>query len=105
MVHRLSPIKMRFAVFAFVVGAGSAITAEPASPSSGEVAATRVEVTLSSDGETWVSITNVQAPAKFQTRKVSLPPGDYEVVGRRRGYRDVQISLPVRSGTTPQALK
>ena len=28
-------------------------------------------------------------------------PGDYQVVGRRKGYRDIEMLLQVRNGTTP----
>ena len=102
-------MKIHLVILALMAGAVSAFAAEvpaaPARPSARDTAASRVQVTLISDDETWVSITNVQAPAKFQTKKVSLAPGDYEVIGRRRGYRDVQMRLQVRSGTAPQALK
>ncbi len=60
-----------------------------------------VEVTFKSDGNTWVQITNYRQPEKFDTRVVRILPGDYEVVGRRKGYRDVQMLLQVRNGTAP----
>ncbi len=60
-----------------------------------------VEVTFRSDGETWVSINNFRAPSKFRTASMRFLPGDYEVVGRRRGYRDVQMLLQVRNGMPP----
>jgi tetratricopeptide (TPR) repeat protein len=60
-----------------------------------------VEVTLKSDGNTWVQITNYRQPEKFDSRVVKILPGDYEVVGRRKGYRDVQMLLQVRNGTPP----
>jgi hypothetical protein len=28
-------------------------------------------------------------------------PGDYEVIGRRKGYRDINLLLQVRAGTPP----
>ena len=62
---------------------------------------TGVQVRLISDGRTWVSITKVQQPAQFQQKTVTLPPGDYEIVGRRKGYRDVENVLRVRSGEQP----
>ena len=67
-------------------------------------AATFVQVKLISDRETWVSIANVLQPVKFQVRNVSLPPGKYEVIGRRKGYRDEQKSLDVRGGKGPNTL-
>ena len=64
-----------------------------------------VPVTITSDTETWVSIENVFAPAKFASKKVTLPPGDYEVVGRRKGFRDVRHVLQIRPGTRPTELR
>lgn len=60
-----------------------------------------VDVTFKSDGNTWVQITNYRQPEKFDNRVVKILPGDYEVVGRRKGYRDVQMLLQVRNGTQP----
>jgi tetratricopeptide (TPR) repeat protein len=63
-----------------------------------------VEVTFKSDGNTWVQITNYRQPEKFDSRVVKILPGDYEVVGRRKGYRDVQMLLQVRNGTPPPVI-
>lgn len=60
-----------------------------------------VEVTFKSDGETWVSITNFRTPSKFKVATMKILPGDYEVLGRRRGYRDVMMVLQVRNGAPP----
>ncbi|MBI5693529.1 MAG: hypothetical protein HZC55_25925 [Verrucomicrobia bacterium] len=61
-----------------------------------------VEVTFKSDGNTWVQITNFRAPQKIDdTTVVKILPGDYEVIGRRRGYRDVTMLLQVRAGSPP----
>lgn len=60
-----------------------------------------VEVVFKSDGNTWVSIQNFRQPEKFEAKVVKILPGDYEVVGRRKGYRDVNMLLQVRNGTTP----
>ncbi len=59
---------------------------------------TPVDVTFKSDDETWVQITNFRAPKKLQTETIKILPGNYEVVGRRRGYRDVVMLLQVRGG-------
>jgi hypothetical protein len=59
-----------------------------------------VDLTLTSDGETWVSITNNRAPEKFSVRTVKLLPGNYEIVGRRKGYRDEIVPVQVRAGVT-----
>lgn len=60
-----------------------------------------VDVTFRSDGNTWVQITNFRAPQKFDSQTMKILPGDYEVIGRRKGYRDVNMLLQVRSGTPP----
>jgi hypothetical protein len=63
--------------------------------------ASQVQVTLTSDFNTWVSITNTRAPEKFHEARLALPQGDYEVVGRRKGYRDVLHVLRLRAGMAP----
>jgi len=60
-----------------------------------------VEVTFKSDGNTWVQITNFKMLGKIDSMTVRILPGDYEVVGRRKGYRDVQMLLQVRNGIPP----
>lgn len=60
-----------------------------------------VDVTFKSDGNTWVSIQNFRAPEKFETKEIKMLPGDYAVIGRRKGYRDVTMLLQVRNGTPP----
>lgn len=62
------------------------------------------DVSLLSDGVTLVSISNVRPPAQFTTLSVKLMPGDYEVVGRRAGFREVRIPLQVRGGMPPPVL-
>jgi RNA polymerase sigma factor (sigma-70 family) len=59
---------------------------------------TPVEVTIISDGLTWVTVTNARAPEKLTSRSFRLSPGNYQVKGQRKGYRDVGIDLVVRSG-------
>ena len=60
-----------------------------------------VDVAFKSDGNTWVQITNFRAPQKFSDLSIKVLPGDYEVIGRRKGYRDVVMLLQVRNGTPP----
>ncbi|MEO6245896.1 MAG: hypothetical protein ABIQ12_10740 [Opitutaceae bacterium] len=60
-----------------------------------------VEVTFKSDGNTWVSIQNSRAPRKFDSEVIKMMPGDYQIVGRRKGYRDIEMLLQVRNGTPP----
>ncbi len=60
-----------------------------------------VSVTFRSDGETWVSISNFRMLGKMKEETLKILPGDYEVVGRRKGYQDVLLLLQVRNGSTP----
>lgn len=63
--------------------------------------ASRVQVILTSDFNTWVSISNTRVPEKLREARLALPPGDYEVLGRRKGYRDVVHILRLRAGMAP----
>jgi hypothetical protein len=40
----------------------------------------------------------------FQTRRLSLPPGKYTVIGRRDGFRDVRYELSLAPGQQGAAL-
>lgn len=60
-----------------------------------------VEVTFTSDGNSWVSISNYRMLGKISSTTVKMLPGNYEVISRRKGYQDVLIMLQVRGGTTP----
>lgn len=73
-------------------------------PPTDRAAQSRVHVTLVSDGETWISIPNVHPPSKAQTVTLSLAPGEYDVIGRRKGFRDVEKRLRVQSGSAPITL-
>lgn len=63
--------------------------------------ALKVEVTVTSDFKTWVSIPGARAPQKFWEIKVMLAPGDYEVIGRRKEYKEIRKALQVRTGQKP----
>ncbi len=60
-----------------------------------------VDVTFKSDGKTYVSISAFKLLGLIETTTVRVMPGDYEIIGRRRGYKDVNMLLQVRNGTTP----
>jgi len=60
-----------------------------------------VEIYYQSDGKTWVTISNYKLLGKFKGESVKILPGDYEIVGRRKGYEDVILLLQVRAGTPP----
>jgi tetratricopeptide (TPR) repeat protein len=59
---------------------------------------TPVELTLKSDGSTWVLIENYRPPMKLLRETFKILPGNYRVVGRRSGYQDIARDLVVRSG-------
>lgn len=61
-----------------------------------ELNSTPVNITFVSDTKTWVSITNFRMLGKIKEEAVALPPGDYEVIGRRKNYQDVMLLLKVR---------
>jgi hypothetical protein len=64
------------------------------------------EVTLISDGFTWVSISNTLTPYKYEGAKIiTLSPGSYEILGRRKGYRDVRKSIVVKPGMQTSKVK
>jgi len=55
-----------------------------------------IAITFNSDDRTWVSISNYRMLGRIKNETVSLPPGDYQVIGRRKNYQDVMILLRVR---------
>lgn len=59
-----------------------------------------VEVLFISDMSTWVSIQGPTAkkPTKLKESAISLLPGDYRVIGRKKGYEDIQYRLQIRGG-------
>ncbi len=60
-----------------------------------------MDVTFRSDGKTWVSISTFRLLGQIDSSTVKMLPGDYEIVGRRKGYKDVFLVLQVRNGTPP----
>lgn len=60
-----------------------------------------VEVTFKGDGRTWVSIGAFKMLGQIETATIRIVPGDYQIIGRRKGYRDVNMLLQVRNGTPP----
>ena len=55
-----------------------------------------ITVQLSSDRLTDVVVYRVGELGAFEQKTLRLTPGDYTVVGRREGYRDVRKTLRVR---------
>ncbi|HYC69983.1 MAG TPA: hypothetical protein VEB66_02175 [Opitutaceae bacterium] len=60
-----------------------------------------VDVSFQSDGDTWISISTFRMLGRIRSETVKMLPGDYEIVGRRKGYQDVVLTLQVRNGNTP----
>jgi len=58
-----------------------------------------VEIVFTSDGSTWVSVSGYKMFGKFKGEYTeSFLPGNYRVVGRRKGYQDILFEVRVRSG-------
>lgn len=60
-----------------------------------------VDVVFKSDGKTYVSIANFRQPQQSENFTVKIFPGDYQVIGRRKGYKDVLMLLQVRNDGRP----
>lgn len=63
-----------------------------------------VRVRFESDGRTWVSVSGFKLLGKFDEQAVPILPGNYEIRGRRKGYRDVVLSIQVRNGVPMQPI-
>ena len=58
-----------------------------------------VEIVFTSDGSTWVSIAGYKMLGKFKgDYSENFLPGNYRVIGRRKGYQDILFEVRVRSG-------
>jgi hypothetical protein len=55
-----------------------------------------IELAFASDDQTVVSVVGEKLLGKFVNTGMKLPPGNYTVVGRRRGFREVVMPLHVR---------
>ncbi|HWL63079.1 MAG TPA: protein kinase [Steroidobacteraceae bacterium] len=63
-----------------------------------------VHLELTSDNSTQVSVMQVGELGVFQMRRLTLPPGQYTIVGRREGFRDVRYVLELAPGQREMAL-
>jgi Protein kinase domain len=63
-----------------------------------------VRVELSSDNSTEVIVASVGALGTFTRRELQLPPGQYTLIGRREGYRDVRRELTIMPGQQQAAV-
>jgi len=62
-------------------------------------ATTPVPVEIASDGRTSVDVYRVGRFGTFESKKLSLLPGLYTVIGHRKGYKDVRMKLKVDAGS------
>lgn len=69
-----------------------------------EQAATPIEVSLRSDGETEVTLLRVARLGQFEQRSLALRPGEYTATGQRRGFRDVRVSFVVTHEQPPPTI-
>ncbi|MDQ8205157.1 hypothetical protein [Pelagicoccus sp. SDUM812003] len=65
-----------------------------------------VPVQFISDGSTWVSVQGptMRKPEKFDDMQISLLPGKYFVIGRKKGHQDVRFGLQIRGGVPQEPL-
>ncbi len=65
-----------------------------------------VQVLFISDMATWVSVQGPTAkkPTKLKESTMNLLPGDYRIIGRKKGYEDIQYRLQIRGGVAQSPL-
>jgi serine/threonine protein kinase len=63
--------------------------------------AVKVRVEISSDNSTQVFVASVGELGLFARKELELAPGQYTVIGRREGYRDVRRELTIMPGQQP----
>jgi hypothetical protein len=61
-------------------------------------------VQILSDNSTQISLASVGELGIFTQRELDLPPGQYTVIGRREGFRDVRQELNIAPGQQQVAL-
>ena len=57
-----------------------------------------VEVEITSNKKTYVSIVGLNLLGRFKGKTVTLLPGNYKFRGSRSGYKDVEVQVQVRNG-------
>ncbi len=83
------------AAVAFMPGYMSLSPAQKAMQEELKLQSQPVQVTIESDGQTWVSILGALPPEQFKKKTITLYPDVYEVKGQRTGFRDMNINFPV----------
>lgn len=66
---------------------------------------TPVEVILNSDGYTTVILRPGRSVGRFRSQTVQLMPGEYELIGRRDGFREVRKSLLLHPNSEPKTVE
>ena len=64
-----------------------------------------VIVEFISDGKTFVSVSGYEIIGQFEAHRRKFLPGNYRILGRRKGYRNVVLEVRVRSGKQLQPIK
>jgi hypothetical protein len=97
-------------VFALTAAGYAADSPKPNEKPADERVPSLTEVAVVSDGETWVIIRDAtwergskkwsENPLKYSgARMWRLPPGDYEIFARRKGFEDFKRVIHVEAGT------
>lgn len=60
-----------------------------------------IQLTLTSDQQTSVLIYNFGTLGTFNKKEVKLTPGEYRMLGSKRGYRDVLHIFTIKAGVQP----
>lgn len=66
---------------------------------------TPVVLTLNSDGATTVILRPGRSMGQFRTQKIQLMPGEYVLIGRRDGFREVRRSLHLNPNSEPTTIE
>ncbi len=66
---------------------------------------TSVVINLNSDGNTTVILRPGRSLGRFRTQKIQLMPGEYELIGRRDGFREVRRSLRLDPESEPKTIE
>lgn len=68
------------------------------------VAREPVTLEVTSDNKTRVTVYKVGRLGKIESRKLEVHPGEYTIVGKRDGYRDVQKTVTILAGQGPESV-
>ena len=66
---------------------------------------TPVVVNLNSDGNTTVILRPGKSLGRFRSQKIQLMPGEYVLIGRRDGFREVRLPLRLDPNNEPKTLE